>query len=159
MWGGSAPINFSGYYAIYGDLTELGTGLTDIGSVAALGGLDEAAAVLAAAGISATYIGADEQDTTDSIYLNNMWPGTSTSTGAGDNQWANGVVPPGATSEVNSGANNYFCTPYIKEKYANFVYGVDTWNSAGYAAYDERVVGKPEPASRQVFGIWTYKPF
>jgi len=61
-FGGSGNVNYSSYYAIYGDLSDLGTSLTDIGTyVAADPATTELGAVLVAAGLTGSYFGSDDQ--------------------------------------------------------------------------------------------------
>ena len=87
--------------------------------------------------------------------MSGNWPGTSTATGIGVNQWSGGSVPQDVTSTPNSGNYVFSCTPRVCQKYANFLYGVDNWGTSGYVRYDEKLLGTPITGSTEVYLVWT----
>jgi hypothetical protein len=154
----SGDVGYSAYYAVYGDIASLGTGLADIGTLLTpIPDLDVVGAVLAAAGIGLNLIGNDQQETKKGVVVDDHWPGASAATGTDVDQWAGGIVPSGVSSTAGSGPWDYTAIPMVCQNYANYLYAVDQWGVSGYASYGEKVVGVPIADSMRVYLIWSYK--
>jgi hypothetical protein len=69
-------------------------------------------------------------------------------------KWAGGVVPTGVTSTADSGNYTYTDTSYGYQKFANFLYGIDTWGTGGYVTYGEQLFGTFR--NEWTIGVWTY---
>jgi hypothetical protein len=158
-FGGSDTVAYGGDYALYGPLTDTGVALTGIGTIGSvLPGGQGLGPICIATGLLATTLASEDTTTVPGVSMNSNWPGVSTATGISVNQWVGGVVPTGVTSNADSGNYTFTATPYGYQKFANFLYGVDSWGTGGYESYSEEIVATPITGSNGVYLIWTATP-